>query len=212
MDRIERAITKILRPKLAEHGFEFSKTWDCFVRKQNKCEDSFLVVNQGTALGAGKFYEINCFAAIRHGQVEVPWNTLGMVYGEAQMQTWTLQYKPRPRNLPPMTVSVTSVEADIEHVAGQLGSLFDHSEKVFYARFADLREIEEWVNKNPLALTNPTAGGVIEHLAMRALILAKLVNPPRYAAVRETFLALDNGMFPRERRMVMLQKVEEMSF
>ncbi|PIF77364.1 hypothetical protein CLU95_4538 [Variovorax sp. 54] len=211
MDRIERAITKILRPKLAEHGFELSKKWDCFVRKQNSGEDSFVVVNQGTAKGAGKFYEINCFADVRHERVELPWNTLGMVYGEDQMHTWTLQYKPRERHLPPMTVSLTSVEADVEHVAGQLAGLLDHSEKVFYPRFADLKEVEEWVNKNPLADTNPTAGGPIEHLAMRALILAKLVNPPRYAAVREAFLALDKGMFPRERRMAMLQRVDEMS-
>lgn len=211
MDRIERAITKILRPTLGEHGFELSKKWNCFVRQQNGVDDSFLVVNMGTALGAGKFYEIDCFAQVRHGRVELPWNTLGMVYGDSQLHTWTLNYSPRARNLPPMTVSMTSVEADLEHVAGQLAGLLDHAEKVFYPRFADLKEVEEWVNKTPMADTNPSAGGPVEHLAMRGLILAKLVNPPRYAAVREAFLALDRGMFPRERRMAMLQRVDEMS-
>lgn len=210
MDRIERAITKILRPKLAEHGFELSKKWDCFVRKQNGGEDSFVVVNQGTAKGAGKFFEINCFAAVRHERVELPWNTLGMVYGDSQLHTWTLNYSPRARNLPPLTVSTTPVEADLEHVAGQLAGLLDQAEKVFYPRFADLKEVEEWVNKTPMADTNPSAGGPIEHLAMRGLILAKLVNTPRYAAVREAFLALDRGMFPRERRMAMVHQVDEM--
>ncbi|APW38594.1 hypothetical protein RD110_16470 [Rhodoferax koreense] len=211
MDRMERAIAKILRPKLVEHGFELSKKWDCFVRKRDYGEDSFVVVNQGTARGAGKFYEINCFAHVRHEKVELLWNTLGMVYGEDQLHTWTLLYKPREQNLPPMTVSPTSVEIDVQKVAGQLVELLDHSEKVFYPRFADLKEVEEWINKKPLADTNPTAGGPIEHLTMRALILAKLVNPPRYAVVREAFLALDKGMFPREKRMAMLQTVDGMS-
>lgn len=211
MDRIEKAIAKVLRPKLAEHGFEHSKKWDCFVRKREYGEDSFVLVNQGTAMGAGKFYEINCFADVRHEQVEVLWNRLGMVYGEHQLHTWTLQYKPRAQNLPPMTVSPTSVELDVKNVASQVADLLDRSEKIFYPRFADLREVEEWVNKKPLAYTNPTAGGPIEHLAMRALILAKLVNPARYVEVRDAFLLLDKGMFPRERRMAMLQTVDDMS-
>jgi hypothetical protein len=36
------------------------------------------------------------------------------------------------------------------------------------------------------------------------------VNPQRYAEVRETFIRLDKGMFPREKRLEMLRRVDEM--
>jgi len=209
MDRIEKAICKALLPTLQLHGFELHKEWGYFVRKQAYGFDALLVVNQGTA--KGRFFEIKCHAEIRHDHIEVPWNTLGLVYGEDnQQQTWTLLYKDLAgRNAEPMKVVPESMAADVAHVSQQVAELFVHMALPFYARFADLREVEEWVNKTPLADANPTAGGPMEDRAFHALLLAKAVNPSRYASIREAFITLDQGMFPRDKRMAMLQRVDE---
>lgn len=208
MDRVERAINKVLQPTLEAQGFTLKKEWGYFVRKQSYGFDAFTVVNQGTA--KGRFFEIKCYAEVRHDRIEVPWNTLGMVYGEDnQLQTWTLLYKGRADpKLPVLKVHPESSASDVEHVAHEIAEFLTQQAQPFYQRFSDLREVEEWVNKTPLADLNPSAGGPAEHLAMRALLLAKAVNPDRYASVRETFITEDKGMFPRERRMQMLQKVD----
>lgn len=210
MDRVEKAINKVLQPTLAAQGFALNKEWGYFVRKQPYGFDALTVVNQGTA--KGRFFEIKCYAEVRHDRIEVPWNTLGMVYGEDnQLQTWTLLYKGRADpKLPVLKVNPESMAADVEHVAREIAEFFTQQAHAFYQRFGDLRAVEEWVNKIPLAELNPSAGGPMEDRAMRALLLAKAVNPGRYASVRETFIALDQGMFPREQRMQMLQKVDNM--
>lgn len=210
MNRIERAICKVLQPILAAQGFMLNKEWGYFVRKQPYGFDALAAVNQGTA--KGHFFEINCYAKVRHDRIELPWNTLGMVYGEDnQLQTWTLLYKGRADpKLPLLKVNPESMAADVEHVASEIAEFFVQQAQPFYQRFGDLIAVEEWANKTPLAELNPSAGGPMEDRAMRALLLAKAVNPGRYASVRETFIALDQGMFPRERRMQMLQRVDDM--
>jgi hypothetical protein len=45
---------------------------------------------------------------------------------------------------------------------------------------------------------------------MRSLLLAKAVNPARYAAAREAFVTLDKGMFSQEKRLDMLSRVDAM--
>lgn len=210
MDRVERAIYKALQPTLAAQGFTLNKDWGYFVRKQPYGFDALAVVDQGTA--KGPFFEINCYAKVRHDRIEVPWNTLGMVYGEDnQLQTWTLLYRGRADpKLPLLTVNPESMASDAEHAAREIAEFFTHYALPFYQRFSDLREVEEWVNKTVLADLNPSAGGPAEHRAMRALLLAKAVNPARYAIVREAFITHDKGMFPRERRMQMLERVDDM--
>lgn len=210
MDRVERAICKVLQPALRQQGFELRKDWGYFVRDQGYGFDALLVVNQGTA--KGRFFEIKCYAEVRHDRIEVPWNTLGLVYGEDnQRQTWTLNYKDMGGlQAVPMQVAPESMAADVERIGQQIEALFVQKALPFYQRFGDLREVEEWANKKPLVDTNPSAGGPMEHRAMRSLLLAKAVNPERYAAVREAFVTLDKGMFPREKRMEMLRRVDEM--
>ncbi|MFG5775757.1 hypothetical protein ACFIQF_01665 [Comamonas sp. J-3] len=210
MDRIERAICNTMQATLKRYGFELCKDWGYFVRNQGYGHDAFLVVNQGTA--KGRFFEIKCYVEVRHDRIEIPWNTLGMVYGEDnQRQTWTLNWRPPlGQDAVPMHVVPESMNEDAARIGQELSNVFEQRALPFYQRFGDLAEVEEWVNKKPLADTNPSAGGPIEHLAMRSLLLAKAVNPQRYAAVREAFIQMDKGMFPRERRIQMLQKVDSM--
>lgn len=210
MDRIERALCKRIEPLLLQHGFSLHKAWGYFIRPQPYGYDAFLVVNQGTA--KGHFFEIKCYAEVRHDRIEIPWNTLGLVYGEDnQRQTWTLNYKDMAGpQAELMQIAPESMATDAERTGQQVVALFVQKALSFYQRFGDLREVEEWVNKKPLADINPSAGGPMEDRAMRSLLLAKAVNPQRYAVVRETFIQLDKGMFPRERRMEMLRRVDEM--
>ena len=114
-------------------------------------------------------------------------------------------------NEPTLKVMPVTMNDDIARVAQEIETVFLQKGLPFYERFADLHVIEELANKSPLADIAPYgAGGPMEHRAMRSLLLAKAVNPQRYAAVRETFIQLDKGMFPREKRLQMLQRVDEM--
>lgn len=212
MDRIERAICKPLGPLLQQHGFELQSTRGGFVRKQPYGTDEVMVVNQGTAAPGPRHFEISIHFRIRHDSVEVPWNTLGMVYGEGQLETPTLVYGfPRPRNLPTLKLRPETMAQDVAAVAAEGEALFLNAGLPFFSKFADLASVEAFANEHPLADLHPyTVGGPMEHRAMRSLILAKLVNPGRYAAVREEFIRLDKGMFPREHRLAMLAKVDAM--
>ena len=213
MDRIERTICTPLGPLLQQHGFELQPARGGFVRKQPYGTDNVLVVNKGTAAPGPRHFEISIHFSIRHDSVEVPWNTLGMVYGEDnQRMTPTLVYGfPRPRNLPTLKVRPDTMAQDVAAVASEGQALFLNAGLPFFAKFADLASVEAFANEHPLADLHPyTVGGPMEDRAMRSLILARLVNPGRYAAVREEFLRLDKGMFPRDHRLAMLAKVDAM--
>jgi hypothetical protein len=136
--------------RVRQQGFEFRKDWGYFVRDQTYGFDALPVVNQGTA--KGRFFEIKCYAEVRHDRIEIPWNTLGMVYGEDnQRQTWTLNYKDMAGlQASPMKVVPESITTDGQEVT----TLLVQKALPFYQRFGDLSEVEEWVNKNPLADTN----------------------------------------------------------
>lgn len=213
MDRIERAICKKIEPLLKQHGFSLHKEWGYFVRPQPYGHDAFLVVNKGTAGVGPRHFEIAPHCEIRHDRIETPWNTLGMVYGEDnQQQTCTLVLGfPRGMAAPTLKVMPATMDEDIARIAAETETVFTQMAVPFYERFADLGAIEELANKQPLADFMPyTVGMPMEHRAMRSLLLAKAVNSQRYAAVREAFIQLDKGMFPREKRLQMLQRVDEM--
>ena len=211
MDKIERAIAKLLAPTLKAQGFELRKEWGFFVRPQPYGYDALIVVNQGTA--SGKYFEIKVYAEVRHDRIEIPWNTLGFVYDldEAQQQTWTLKLD-RPRNAPILKIVPASMEADIAAVAQEVEALFGNTSLPFYQRFADLHEVEKFVNERPLAELMPySAGGPLEDRAMRSLLLAKAVNPARYTSVREAFLTSEKKtLFPREHCLEMVKRIDEM--
>lgn len=214
MDRIERAICKRLEPTLKQHGFLLAKEHGGFVRAQPYGFDDMLVVNKGTVQVGSRHFLIGIHFAVRHDRIEVPWNTLGMVYGEEnQRMTPTLVFGfPRPRNLPTLKVFPASMEADIAAVAAEGQNLFLTKGLPFFAEYGDLAAVEALANRHPLADIDPyTVGGPMEDRAMRSLLLAKAVNPSRYAAVREEFIRLDKGMFPREHRLAMLAKVDAMA-
>jgi hypothetical protein len=213
MDRIERAICKKIEPLLKQHGFSLSKEWGYFVRSQPYGHDAFLVVNKGTAGAGPRHFEIGPHCEIRHDRIETPWNTLGMVYGEDnQRQTSTLVLGfPRGMKAPPLKLMPATMNEDIALIAAETEAVFTQMALPFYQHFADLRAIEELANKQPLADLMPyTVGLPMEHRAMRSLLLAKAVNPQRYVSVRETFIQLDKGMFPREKRLEILRRVDEM--
>lgn len=210
MDRIERAICKLLSPILKLQGFELSKEWGFFVRKQSYGFDALMIVNQGTA--SGKNFEISVSSAIRHDRIEIPWNSLGFIYGkENQDQSWTMMLQ-RPRNAPTLKVFPASLEEDTAVVTQDIATFFTQMSMPFYQCFADLREIEKVSNKIPLADLSPySIGGPTDHRAMRSLLLAKAVNPERYASVREAFMTSDKKtLFPREKCMDLLKRIDAM--
>lgn len=185
-----------------------------FVRKQPYGFDDMLVVNKGTATFGPSHFWIAMHFGIRHDRIAVPWNTLGMVYGEDnQRMTPTLVFGfPRPPNLPTLKVFPAHMEDDIAAVAAEGQNLFLTKGLPFFAQYGDLAAVEALANRRPLADIDPySVGGPMEDRAMRSLLLAKAVNPSRYAAVREEFIRLDKGMFPREQRLAMLAKVDAMA-
>jgi hypothetical protein len=96
-------------------------------------------------------------------------------------------------------------------VFGELQKLTAEVFLPFFEKFGNGAAIEELANRQPLSNLGPyTMGAPIEHRAMRSLILAKLENPGRYDIVRRAFVELDKGMFPREQRLAMLNKVDQM--
>jgi hypothetical protein len=213
MDRIEKAIAAEVVPPLRAQGFRLKKEWNCFMREQPYGFDALMIVNQGTALG--KFFEIAAYPAIRHDRIEIPWNTLGMVYDyeEAQQQTATLVFGQPRGPAPPMKIEPATMQADVERVAREVEAIFAQRALPFYERFENLVELEAFANAKPLAdIAGYTLGLPLEHRAMRSLLLAKAVNPSRYAAVREAFLnSPQKTMFPREKCMDMLRRVDELS-
>jgi hypothetical protein len=211
MDRIERAICKLLAPALKQHGFALHKEWGGFVRFQPYGSDAFLVVNQGTS--SGKYFEIKCYPAIRHDCIEIPWNTFGFIYGEeSQQQTATLTYIFPRGNLPSLKVIPASMDANVASVAQELENVFTTKALPFYQRFANLAEVEKLVNNRPLDVLGPYgAGGPLEDRTIRSLLLAKAVNPARYALVREAFFTSEKKtMFPRDKCIEMVNKVDDM--
>jgi hypothetical protein len=213
MDRIERSICKKLEPLLVAGGFALKKEMGGFARPQPYGHDRVMVVNQGTAAPGPQHFAVSVHFSIRHDRIEIPWNTLGLVWGEEnQRMTTTLVYGfPRDRKLPSLKVMPATMEKDIELVAVEAEALFKEEGLPFFEQFATLEALEAFANHQPLAELYPySLGGPMEHRAMRSMLLAKTVNPGRYAAVRETFIRLDQGMFPREQRMAMLQKVDAM--
>jgi len=195
-----------------QHGFALHKGWGHFVRPQPYGHDAFLVVNKGTAGGA-RHFEINTPCGIRHDRIEIAWNSLGLVYGEdnqAQTATLVLGF-PRGIKATPLKVMPATMDEDIARIAAETESVFTQTALPFYERYADLSAIEDLANEQPLADFMPyTVGLAMEDRAMRSLLLAKAVNPERYAQVREEFIRQDKGMFPREKRLQMLQRVDDM--
>ncbi|MCT8175448.1 hypothetical protein [Variovorax sp. CY25R-8] len=210
MDRIEKAICAEVMPPLRAQGFELNKKWGCFVREQPFGCDKFMIVNQGTALG--KFFEITAFPEIRHDRIEIPWNTLGMVYGDAQLETCTLVFGQPRGPASPMKVAPATMQEDVETVAREIEAIFASRALLFYERFADLVKLEAFANAKPLAdIAGYSLGLPLEHRAMRSLLLAKAVNPGRYPVVREAFVnSPQKTWFPREKCLDMLRRVDEM--
>lgn len=203
-----------MTPVLKSNGFALFKDMGGFVRQQDYGHDRVMVVDQGTAAPGPRHFEISVHFSVRHDRIEVPWNTLGMVYGEDnQRMTPTLVFGfPRPRNLPTLKVFPASMDDDIAAVAAEGQNLFLTKGLAFFSEYGDLAAVEALANRHPLADIDPyTVGGPMEDRAMRSLLLAKAVNPSRYAAVRDEFIRLDKGMFPREHRLAMLAKVDAMA-
>jgi hypothetical protein len=211
MDRLERTVCRKLETLLAPSGFTLHQAWGFFVRPQPYGHDAFMVVNQGTAGVGPRHFELAPHCSVRHDCIEVPWNSLGLVYGaENQLQTATLVLGfPRGMQAPPLKVFPATRRDDLARVAEECYSVFIQHALPFFERFANVAAIEKLANDHPLQDIAPyTVGGPMEHRGMRSLLLAKTINPSRYATVRELFVHLDKGMFPRERRMEMLQKID----
>ncbi len=215
MNKIELALCRAIEPALAAHGFKLERSHGGFFRYCTYGFDDFLVVDQGTALFGPGEHEIGCPCGIRHDRIEIPWNSLGFIYGESnRLRTATVVLGfPRGRAAPALRVSLGNRDDDLASVARALEATFVECALPFYARFKDLRQVESFANGRPLADLSPyTLGLPLEHRAMRSLLLAKAVNPDRYPVVRAAFLNSDKKtMFPRDRCLEMLATVDELA-
>ncbi|USX18315.1 hypothetical protein NHH82_20890 [Oxalobacteraceae bacterium OTU3REALA1] len=213
MDKIERAIAQAFTPELVAHGFELKRDWGSFVRRQPYGFDALVVVNQGSA--STEYFEIACYGHIHHDRIEIPWNTSGFIYGEDnQQQTWTVLLS-RPKNQPHWKIFPASLAADAANVALEIAAYFSQYALPFYQRFADVSEVEMLANTIPMVdsakLSPYSVGGPLDHQAMRSLLLAKAVNPERYAQVREAFITSPKKtLFPRDKCMKMVERIDAM--
>ena len=214
MDRIERAINKVLAPTLKAAGFELKKEWNCFVKFTDYGFDSFMVIDQGR-LDVDQI-SIGCSIGIRHNRIQELFNTFGFIYGEEEQKqnvTFSLSYPFNARkNLDDyLKLNALTLQEDIAIVAKHLEQAFAEHAIPFYNRFSKLSEVEELLNKKPLADISPYSGGFIpEDLMVTSLLCAKAVNPARYDLVREACVAMEGGMYPKEKRMEILKKVDAM--
>ena len=212
MNSLESAIARAMSAPLKAAGFILKRGWNSFIRRTTYGHDQLTVVDQGTAAPGPRHHEISIHCAVRHEDVENPWNTLALVYGDGQPQTSTLVLGfPRGMAAPSLKVFAESRDADVARVANEGIAIFRDIAVPFYQRFSDLHAVEAFVNAKPLEDLWPyTVGLAMEHRAFRSMILAKLVNPNRYASIREQFLARNVGIFPVERRLAMLAQVDAM--
>jgi hypothetical protein len=212
MNSLESAIARSMSAPLKAAGFTLKRNSNAFVRSTAYGHDRLIVVDQGTAAPGPRHHEISIHCAIRHDAVEQPWNTLGLVYGDGQPETATLVLGfPRGMAAPRLKVFADTRETDIARVANEGIAIFQDIALPFFERFSRLQVVEAFVNEDPLADIMPyNVGLAMEHRAFRSMLLAKLVNPERYASIREQFLARNVGMFPVERRLAMLAKVDAM--
>jgi hypothetical protein len=189
MSPLERAIARKMAPHLEPEGFSLKPSWNAFVRETDYGNDSVAIVNQGTAAPGPSHNQISVHCSVRHDTVEVPWNKLGLVYGEGQLQTATLILSlPRGLAAPKLKVFTQTKAADVERVANEGVAIFREVALGFYAHFRHLQKIEALANARPLEDISPfTIGLPMEHRAFRSLILAKLANPARYVPIREEF-------------------------
>lgn len=214
MDRIERNINKLIAPTLEAAHFQLNKEWGYFVRKTSYGFDAFIVINKGRI--DGDKFGIRCAIEVRHDVIEVPWNSLGFIYGEdakLETSTFTLAYPSIHLGAKNdmLKLSPATLKEDIEIAAKDIAQAFIQHAVPFYNRFSHLEEVEKALNKSPMMDISPYTGGLpVEHRAMRSLLCAKAVNPERYDLVRETFIKMNKGMFPLEKRMQMLEKVDAM--
>lgn len=214
MDKFERAINKLLAPKLAAAGFELKKDWNGFFRFTDYGFDEFMVISKGRV--DVDCFGIACAIAVRHERIQTPFNTLGFIHGEEEQRqnpTLVLGYPfykwGTPREY--LQVRLTHMAEDTAAVAVQLEEAFLEQATIFYKRFSRLSEVEELLNREPMADISPYSGGFIpEDRAVTSLLCAKAINPLRYDAVKDAFIAQDKGMYPREKRMELINRVDKM--
>lgn len=212
MNKLERAINKLLAPTLSESGFKLKATWGGFFRFTDYGFDGFMVIDQGRK-------EINangivCAIKIRHDKIQLPFNKLDFIYGEEEQKqnpTLVLGYPFYKWGTPTeyLMVNSATAEVDVIIVADHLKRVLQQHALPFYERYSNLAEIEELLNHEPMGDIAPYSGGFIyEHRVVTSLLCAKATNPSRYDAVKEAFIKLDKGMYPREKRMEILRKVD----
>ena len=212
MDRIERSISKLLIPRLANYGFAIAKERHCFIKFTDYGFDDFMVINKGR-IGM-EYFGIVCAIRMRHDIIQIPWNTLGFIHGEdAQKETPTLIlsypfiYSGKPFEY--LKLYSTAPE-DIAKMADVVANVFIEHALPFYQRFSQLSEIEALLNKEPMEDISPYSGGFFrEHRVATSLLCAKAVNPARYDMVKEAFVKKNQGTWPLEKRMEILKKIDE---
>lgn len=210
MDKIQRAINKLIAPNMQAAGFELKKDWGGFYRFTAYGFEEFTVINKGRV--DIHYFGIACAIAVRHDRIQKTFNTFGFIYGEEEQKqnaTFVLGYPYDEKGLPNeyLKISPATMQEDIEKVAEQISQAFQEQAIPFYATYSNLAVVEEKLNAKPLADIRPYTGdAILEHRIVTSLICAKAVNTNRYDSVREACVKADGGMYPMEKRMEVLKK------
>lgn len=220
MDKIEKELSRRVEPLLKEHGFALRKTWHCFVRKQPYGFDGF-AISHLTSFDTEPIHQIFGGFGVRHDRIEIPFNTLGFIYGDdAQRQTvtFTRAYPPHPYGHPDHRIRIgqSTFESDLDRAEQRVRQYFLEEGLPFYERFASLAEIEAIVNADPKVPPmdfGPYSSGYFwEMRAVRGLLLAKLLNPERYGELRQAYLEHTFGtQLSAERRIAVMERVDALS-
>lgn len=214
MDKIERAINKLIAPTLQTAGFELKKDWGGFFRFTEYGFDSFIVINKGRT--EVNYFGIACGIMVRHDRIQKVFNTFGFIDGDEEQKqnsTFVLGYPYDERGLPNVyfNINPATMQADIEDIAQKLLQAFHDVAIPFYETYSNLVAIEEKLNINPLADIWPyTGGGMLEDRMVTSLLCAKAVNPDRYQLVREACLNVKGGMYPKEKHLEIVKKMDEL--
>lgn len=211
MDKIERAIGKLLEHRLAEYGFKLIKDRHKFVRFTDYGFDGFIVINKGRI--DLDYFGIECGYGIRHDKIQNLYCAIDPIYGvdyNKEFETLVKRYPIYSWGKPFEYLKLYSTSPeDIAKMADEIGNVFIEHALPFYRRFSQLSEVEELLNKEPMEDISPYSGGFFpEHRVATSLLCAKVVNPARYDLVKEAFIKKDQGAWPLEKRMEILSKID----
>jgi hypothetical protein len=183
---IEERIVKQISDKLTREGYVYKKSNNWFIYNKGDFEYIIYILLHSRR----GHYAIELFLFIRQKKVEqilrkiigsttniTMGNTLGVIYN-------TSDGKQVKHNL--MEILLLE-EADIDAAAETIEKLYESIMKRYFKKYENLESINNIMNNPPFDYNPANVGGMFDERCMRGLIIAKLINNPKYDQLVEKY-------------------------